>query len=399
METFPVDIEPAHSPLGASCNDRWLNCAGSINLIRTKKLKDEPNEYSAQGTVAHSIAALVLNGTQELWEFAGETWTQDGFKIDVDQDMVDGIALYIDLINAERKGALARFIERKVNLKEFHPDLWGTLDAGLVFPKKVTIYDFKYGLVFVGAEENTQLMQYGASLVNEIHEQFPELEEIEFVIVQPRSFHGAGPIRRHTMTIDTLGEWMGAVLVTGAKKTEDPDAPLNFGSWCRYCPAQSVKHCSKIKARVDSIMNGAAYGAATEQATTEAAASLMDEWEIAEQLDLEKVVQHHFKLLKDEAFKRMMNGGHIPGRKIVMGKTNRVWKDGAVNKIKKMLGKDAFTDPKLKSPSQIEKTGKPGKALAAELAFKPKGALTMAPIDDTRNAVQPRDIGALLNSV
>ena len=229
-------------------------------------------------------------------------------------------------------------------------------------------------------------------VANEISETNPETGE-------PNALDIPALLRRHTMTIDTLGEWMGAVLVTGAKKTEDPDAPLNFGSWCRYCPAQSVKHCSKIKARVDSIMNGAAYGAATEQATTEAAASLMDEWEIAEQLDLEKVVQHHFKLLKDEAFKRMMNGGHIPGRKIVMGKTNRVWKDGAVNKIKKMLGKDAFTDPKLKSPSQIEKTGKPGKALAAELAFKPKGALTMAPIDDTRNAVQPRDIGALLNSV
>ena len=106
-EALPVVIEPAHSPLGASGNYRWLKCLGSINLIKKLGLKDVPNEYSAQGTVAHEIAAVCLQDDRQPWEFAGETRTQDGFEIEVDQEMVEGIQLYIDLIEVESKGSLA----------------------------------------------------------------------------------------------------------------------------------------------------------------------------------------------------------------------------------------------------------------------------------------------------
>lgn len=385
--------EPAHAVLGASSNHIWLNCQGQPNLVRKLGLTSPPNEYSAQGSAAHEIAAWVLKGERELWEFAGETWNHDGFSGEVDDEMIAGIQLYVDTLAADGP-AEEILIETKVSLKEFHPDLWGTLDAAKVQSNLLRVYDFKYGVNHVEAEDNTQLMQYGASLVNEIHEKFPTIEWVEFVIVQPRGFASAGPVRRWKIAVDALGEWMGATLIPGAKATDKPDAPLSFGSWCRWCPANSAKTCPKIKDRVGGIMN-----AAEKAPTTEADAQALDDWEIAEQLDLKNAVMKHFALLEAEAFTRMMNGGHVPGQKLVMSITRRVWKDGAEEKVRAALGAAALTEPTLKSPAQVEKLGKEGKALSAEWAFKPEGILTMASVDDRRPAVTPRDVGSVLNSV
>jgi hypothetical protein len=51
-----------------------------------------------------------------------------------------------------------------------------------------------------------------------------------------------------------------------------------------------------------------------------------------------------------------------------------------------MLGGDAYAPTKIKTPNQVSKLGSKGKKLAARLAHKPEGKLTLAPVDDKRPA-------------
>src|SRR3546814_16725691 len=59
---------------------------------------------------------------------------------------------------------------------------------------------------------------------------------VERVIVQPRAPHRDGPVRRWETTGMELLDW-AVELVDAAKRTARPDAPLNPGEWCKFCPA------------------------------------------------------------------------------------------------------------------------------------------------------------------
>jgi hypothetical protein len=50
-----------------------------------------------------------------------------------------------------------------------------------------------------------------------------------------------------------------------------------------------------------------------------------------------------------------------------------------------------FSEPKLKSPAQLDKLGKAAKAAVKTVTYIPKGELTVAPMSDPRDAVDPSE--------
>src|SRR4051812_2563885 len=86
---------PAHSPLGASGAERWMNCPGSYHaadVVRKLGRFDEGDpEYRTQGVNAHTAAAYCLETGTEAWMLTG----QPGYEW-LDADMVVGLTRYTE---------------------------------------------------------------------------------------------------------------------------------------------------------------------------------------------------------------------------------------------------------------------------------------------------------------
>jgi hypothetical protein len=124
----PEGALPAHSPLGASSAERWMNCPGSVTLIETFKgtewHHDDDPDYRRDGTQAHALAALCLENGWDAWEAGGH----DEFP-ELTADMMLAVQEYLDFVRAlpgERE------VEVKVHLPDFHSLFFGTLDCWTV---------------------------------------------------------------------------------------------------------------------------------------------------------------------------------------------------------------------------------------------------------------------------
>ena len=140
----------AHSDIGPSSADRWMNCPGSVRLRSAGR--NPTGEAAAQGIVAHDLAYKLVSGKledEDLLAMMGKTVICEGHaEVEIDEDMVDGIMLYRDTIVGGRRDARAveetAPIQKHFEVKvEFGGGVWGTADA-IVFRKghKLFVYDF-----------------------------------------------------------------------------------------------------------------------------------------------------------------------------------------------------------------------------------------------------------------
>jgi hypothetical protein len=76
---MPLDALPtAHSPLGASGAERWMNCRGSTSLIQAVRriadfayvAEDNP-DWQLDGVEAHAAAAYCLDNNIDAWRLIG----------------------------------------------------------------------------------------------------------------------------------------------------------------------------------------------------------------------------------------------------------------------------------------------------------------------------------------
>src|SRR5208282_2991533 len=145
-----TEERPAHSKLGASGAERWMNCPGSVSLLSELKLpeSDEP-DYRSLGTAAHELACLCLQGGLDAWEYIGH---KIGAHV-VDEDMVDAVQIYLDECCSLPEGEI--FIEFRVDAPEFDHDFYGTTDFACVSGTTLFVRDYKHGAgVAVDVENN-----------------------------------------------------------------------------------------------------------------------------------------------------------------------------------------------------------------------------------------------------
>ena len=178
-----TEIRPAHSPLGASGAERWMNCPGSVALLKDLHIEedsDEP-EYRSLGTSAHKLADECLKTSRDAWELIN---VEMG-KHPVDGPMSSAVQVYLDeiaRIKAENPGG-KEYHEYGIDAPDFHPDFYGTLDWGYVVGSKMWIRDYKHGEgVAVEVEDNPQIMYYAFGLLRH----HPEVATVDLGIVQPR---------------------------------------------------------------------------------------------------------------------------------------------------------------------------------------------------------------------
>jgi hypothetical protein len=371
-----TERRPAHSPLGGSGAERWMNCVGSVALLKELKLpeSDEP-DYRSEGTTAHAAAYACLTQDMDAWEVINQQFEKHTVNI----EMANAVQVYLDdcrRIEKENPGGTV-YNEFSIDYPEFHDLFYGTLDRAYLLHGTAWIHDYKHGAgIAVDVEWNPQFMYYAFGILR-LH---PEIERVVISVVQPRAFHPDGKIRTWECSADTIRQWANEKLRPAMLATA-VDNDLDAGAWCRFCPAKLV--CPLMW-----NLFGAAMQTDPKQVVT-----LSDEL-LSKSYHYLDALAFFVKAFKEETYRRLNNGQQIQGIKLVNQKANRVWKAGAKEALLPVLGQDIYTEPEMKTPAQVEKLGEAAKALAQSWAYKPDTGLTVATEDDKRPAVIVRSTEA-----
>lgn len=356
--------ERAHALLSASSAHRWLACPPSA--VAAEAYENEGTDYTREGTLAHEVAEKVALQPPSYWD----KWPED-----VTAEMIECARGYADYIQEQIKSDTATILlEQRVDFSPWVPDGFGTADCIIIQGTTMDVIDYKYGKgVAVSAEDNPQMKLYGLGALNDFGFAY-DVDKIRLHIYQPRM---------NNISVDELSDYD---LLNWAEKTVKPTATnaakgkgkYNPGEHCRFCP-----HAGRCRALTKTC---------TEYVEThgmKASVPVLAPWEVAEVLQMESLVSLWLKRVKDQALATLLNGGEIPGYKVVAGRGSRAWADdlevaGLLNNAG--YTEEDYTKTEILSVAAMEKAL--GKKKVAELLggqiLTHTGAPTIAPESDKR---------------
>lgn len=354
----------AHALLSASSAARWLACPPSA--VAAEAYTNEGTDYTREGTLAHEVAEAVAHGSNPYtakWE--------EG----VTQEMIDCAQGYNDYIHEQIKSDSATVVlEHRVDFSPWVPDGFGTADCIILQGDTLDVIDYKYGKgVAVSAEDNPQMMLYALGAYNDFSFAC-EIQTVRMHIYQPRL---------NNVSVDEVGigellAWAEMKVKPTAAKAAKGKGDYNPGEHCRFCP--HAGRCRSLTKTCTEYVNTHGMKASVE---------VLAPWEVAEVLRMEPLVSLWLKRVKDQALTTMLNGGDVPGFKVVAGRGTRAWKDEQTVFATLAEARYDFQDitkTELLSPAAMEKAiGKKKVAELLEGSIETKtGAPTVVPETDKR---------------
>jgi hypothetical protein len=278
------------------------------------------------------------------------------------EEYVDNYVLYVRSQIGEGDTPL---FEQRVDYSDWAPDGFGTADVVVLSKHKVRVIDLKFGKgIPVEAKDNPQLRLYALGAWSKFKEDYPEIKEVEYTIVQPR----LDSITSDGTSIARLVDWANYFVKPKAKKAWAGSGEFVAGDHCQFCRAKAT-----CRARSDFVNEVAAL-------EFREPALLSDE-----EIELAFSRSGHLKsYVSDlEAFftERAINKGLSPkGYKLVTTKTHRRITDeplAATILLDKGFKEEEIMEPaSLKSIAKLEKLGKKGYVsdLLSVLVIKPEGS-------------------------
>ncbi len=356
----------AHALLSASSAARWLACPPSA--VAAEAYPNEGTDYTREGTLAHEVAEAVCNNSHQRFNALLETEGVTG-------EMIDCANGYADYIQEQTKSDTPTLLlEQRVDFSPWVPDGFGTADCIIIQGTTMDVIDYKYGKgVAVSAKDNPQMKLYGLGALNDYGFAY-EIETVRLHIYQPRMNN----VSVDELSVGELLAWAEMKVKPTAEKAAKGKGEYNPGEHCRFCP-----HAGRCRTLTKTC---------TEYVEThgmKASVECLAPWEVAEVLRMEPLVSLWLKRVKDQALTTLLNGGDVPGYKVVAGRGTRSWTDEmAVDKVLGDYGYDMqeYTKTELLSPAAMEKAiGKKKVAELLEGLIDTKtGAPTVAPETDRR---------------
>lgn len=383
--------EPSHSPKGASSAERWMNCPGSSVILKKLALPEsDEQDYRRDGIAAHEVGAHCLTNVQDTWEVVGQTF----HEVVVDKIIADAVQTYLDTVRPLMTDSATVMIEKRIGgdpANRPHPDFYGTVDFAAYDTNVIEVVDYKHGEgIVVEPERNPQMMYYAYGIIFERTSRGHNVRSdrlVRLTIVQPRAYHELGPVRTWETTVGEIVQWAEDELMAAMKRAEF-DVTLDDGEWCRFCPAKLF--CPRLQG-----MAGAASVADAAVLPSFGQARLSQEY-----LRIQ-AVKFYIKAVEEEVFRRNSLGNTVPGTKLVLKRSYRVWAENTTVQrngddvtiavpayLEQALGPDIFTKPELKSPAEIEKLGAKAKKIVHSVAYMPNNGLTVALETDTKPGVK-----------
>jgi hypothetical protein len=196
---------------------------------------DQGSPHAREGEAAHWVASELLRTRINIPPIApnGEQITTE---------MLQGGEMYVQAIH-EVMGSelLALHIEERVTIASIHRDCWGTPDAWWFDMSSSTlhIWDYKFGHGFVEVFENWQLIEYASGILDQlgIDGLYDQRTTVNFYIVQPRSYHRDGAVRRWSVRASDLRPFFNILHVAEAR-TFDAAPICRPSPECTYCTAR-----------------------------------------------------------------------------------------------------------------------------------------------------------------
>ncbi len=392
--------EPAHSPLGPSAAERWINCPGSV--LATKDLPDTDSEYSLLGTAAHSLAERCRKDNLPALHFLGgklyvEKVDGESAEFVVDREMATAVQSFIDYVNALPGDD---YNEARVYYTQYVPDGFGTMDAAKATTHVLAICDLKYGEgVQVFAKENAQLKLYAIGHILEWGWLY-DFKKVELHVAQPRLDH----FDVWETTPEALFEWAETVAKPAAALALKPGAPFKAGAHCKFC---KIRATCTTRAKFVFEMNLDELDDLDDAIKKDAPAiAQLTPAQIIAALRRKDYIVGWYTDIERYAIGEINHGKPFEGWKLVEGRSNRAWnakpsvierllvEAGAGEGIKAKL----YSEPSIISPAQAEKEF--GKKLflsgtpLGDTIQKPRGKPKLAPPEDERPAftVDPSEL-------
>lgn len=340
--------EREHALLSPSSSSRWLNCTPSARLAENKENKS--SVYAEEGTLFHEICEYCLAQWnagvwepdpfgEELPELKDDHLTHPLFK----QEMFRHARNYCDFVmnenyNLEKSdGVCKMLLEEKVDISEYAPECFGSVDCQLVGHDTLIVIDLKYGEgVKVYAERNTQMMLYALGAIKGK----PSIKTIRLVIAQVRLNH----FDVWEISANDLLQWADKVLKPTAKKAFSGKGEQKMGDWCGFCPVKA--QCRK---QYEAVVNDFDRYEYPELLTEDEICDLI------EKIDKYKGwLESVNKFVYDEA----LRGHKWKGYKLVAGRSSRVITDEEAIRqdlLTKKYLEDEIFNIKLKGIGDLEK--------------------------------------------
>lgn len=377
-------MQKKHALLSASGASRWLTCPPSARL--EEKMPSSESIYADEGTLAHELGEWLIR--------------QKAFGVNVDHEIARIMAN--ELYNEEMMGyceeyadfvieqihsmpAGAFFIqEQRLNLTEYIPEGFGTVDNCIVSDEWLTIIDLKYGKgVPVNAYENKQLMVYALGAYEE-YKLLYELQNVRMVIYQPRIDNSSV----YEISTSDLVKWGREVLYPGALKAFEGIGDFIPGEHCRFCRVRPT--CKAFAAHNLQV------------AAREFEPVVLTDEQIVKVLLRAGEIKKWLTSVEEYALQEALSGRKFPGLKLVKGRSVRKISDeeavlakikerkidpGIVTKpsrlegitnLQKLLTKEQFKD--CVEPFLVKPDGKP--TLTVEEDNRPEFNSTQSAADD-----------------
>ena len=340
--------EREHALLSPSSSSRWLNCTPSARLAENAENKS--SVYAEEGTLFHEICEYCLAQWnagvwepdpfgEELPELKDDHLMHPLFK----QEMFKHARNYCDFVmnenyNLEKSDGVCKLLlEEKVDISEYAPECFGSVDCQLVGRDTLIVIDLKYGEgVKVYAERNTQMMLYALGAIKGK----PSIKTVRLVIAQVRLNH----FDVWEISANDLLQWADKVLKPTAKKAFAGKGEQKMGDWCGFCPVKA--QCRK---QYEAVVNDFDRYEYPELLTEDEICDLI------EKIDKYKGwLESVNKFVYDEA----LRGRKWKGYKLVAGRSSRVITDEEAIRqdlLTKKYLEDEIFNIKLKGIGDLEK--------------------------------------------
>jgi hypothetical protein len=382
-----------HARLSASAAHRWMVCAGSVGP------GSDTTFVAAEGTFAHDIASRCLKDSSlSPTDFFLKRAVIDGHTVECDQEMVDGVKVYLDAVDEDMLPGDIMWAEMPLleELQRIDKDLGGTADYVRYrrSTQEALAADFKYGAgIYVDVVGNIQLRVYALGVLLALQRQKLKVKQIRIMVCQPRHWKDNNPVREEVFKAVELLDFM-ADIEEAAERTRQPNPPLVSGDHCQFCPKAAT--CPELTKKTDIVM---AVDVAQPPITAE----------IAKALAAVPGVKQQIKALDALAYKLALQGVEIPGQKLVNKEPRRYWKrDGDVIEWAQGQGIDPYAPRDLMSPAQMDEKlkaaapkGKKKEAVKVieHLWEKRSSGTVLVPISDERPAVKAQVTAADFKTV
>lgn len=374
----------AHSSIGASSSKRWFACPASVPL--SEGVESKTSVYAEEGTSAHELAEYCLE--EELDAVHGIGLEFNGFKVTT--EMAEAVQVYLDAVRSRMSEDCELIIEERFDLKDIHPDAFGSNDAFILdhVRGKLTVLDYKHGQgIPVEVTGNTQLLYYALGGI----QGYDNIFEVDLVIVQPRCDHPDGPVRVWETDVeelmafkDQLKEATQRVDKAREVARQNPPSVYDYaesGDHCHFCPASGF--CNKLRSKSYEV---AQVSFDDETINPPSPESLTAE-EISKVLRHSDILEKWVKAVRAHAHQAVEMGEEIPGMKLVKRRANRKWKDEAEasESLGMLIEDEKLYKRTLITPAQAEKIL--GKGTVDNLVTVPDNGTQLVKDTDKRPSV------------